>query len=178
MLLWHSQFTRPLFNRSLLLDDYGAHLVVRSIGIYAEWWLWLRNAMRISKARIIFMIWMLLSISGVQQKVFLPDLSDSGYNKWSHLGHMSRYVFSAPRKPHISLTLGGGSCSRIAEMCFFHGLRPVKVNQYPSQLVSWIDHAQLRGLTEKPFALRQDKTLSRRTWCSYYVFLKILMLSR
>ncbi len=41
--------------------------------------------MRTSAAMIIFMIVNELSISGVQEKIFLPDLSESGLSKCAHL---------------------------------------------------------------------------------------------
>ncbi len=71
-------------------------------------------------------------------------------------------MLTAPRKLHTFLMMCGGSCTRMAEMCFFHGLRPVGVNQYPSQLVTWMAQAHLRELTVKSFTLRQDKTKSKR----------------
>ncbi len=44
ILLGFDQFTRPIHNRSVLFDDYGAHLVVRVVSFDVEW-LWLRYAM-------------------------------------------------------------------------------------------------------------------------------------
>ncbi len=37
ILLQLSQFTRPIRNRSFMLDDYGAPLVVRNIHVNMEW---------------------------------------------------------------------------------------------------------------------------------------------
>ncbi len=50
--------------------------------------LWLGYAIRTSTASIVFIILKVLSISGVQQKVYLPDFLDSSVSKCAHLGHM------------------------------------------------------------------------------------------
>ncbi len=60
---------------------------------------------------------------------------------------------------------------------FFHCLRPVGINQHPIQSDHWIAYAHLRGLTMTPIGSRQDKSLSRRTWCSSYVLPKTPMSS-
>ncbi len=135
--------------------------------------LWLGYTIGTSADKMVFMILKARSICGVQRRDFLPDLSERGLSKWARLGHMSQYVLMAPRKRRISLREHGGSCSRMAEMRFFHGLRPMGVNQYPSQLVSWKAHSHLRGLIVNPFALRQDNTLSIVTRCPYQVLEKI-----
>ncbi len=115
---------------------------------------WLEYAMNISAARIVFIVLKALSMSGVQLKVSLPNLSNNGANRCAHLGHISQYVLTAPRKLHICMMLHGGSCSQMAEMPSFQGLSPVGVNKYPSQSISWIPQAHLRWLVVKPNASR------------------------
>ncbi len=39
-------------------------------------------------------------------------------------------------------------------MHFFYDLRPVGINQYPSQLVPWITHSHLRGLKANQVGIR------------------------
>ncbi len=87
------------------------------------------------------------------------------------------HIDSAKETTHF-LDVARCSCSRMAEMHIFYGLRPVGVNQYPSRLVSWIVHTHLMGLMVKPLASRQDKTSFRRIWCSSQVMPKTPMLSR
>ncbi len=105
---------------------------------------------------------------------FLQDLAARVFSKCACLHHMSQYVLTAPRKLRFFLMLHGSSQSRMAEMLYFHGLRPVGV----FQLVTWKVHSYLRWLTVKLFASRQDKILSSRTWCSSHVVQKTPMSSR
>ncbi len=109
---------------------------------------------------------------------FLPDSLDSDESKCTCLGLIGWYVLTAPRKQGVLLMLHGGSCSRMVEMHFFLGFSLVGIYQYPSHSVSLIAYVHLRGLMAKPFASRQDRTLSSRTWCSFHVFPKTPMLSR
>ncbi len=71
-----------------------------------------------------------LSVSNIQQRGFLPDLSDGGFSKYVHFGHMSWYVLATPRKLCISLIFLV-MFSSITKITFFHELRQVGVNQYP-----------------------------------------------
>lgn len=69
-------------------------------------------------------------------KGFLHDFSDNGFSKYVHLGHMSKYVLKETTQ---ILDEVQWSFSRMAEMCFFKGLKLVGVNQSKS-VVFWTAH--------------------------------------
>ncbi len=64
-----------------LLDDYGTHLEVRSISVNAEWYFVVGVCHKDIHSQYGFHDFKDLSISGVQQMVFLPDSSGSSFIK-------------------------------------------------------------------------------------------------
>ncbi len=162
-----SQFTKPICNRSFLLDECSTHLVVGSIGVNVEWFIVVRVCHKdICSPESFHDFKCIMSFSGVQQKVFLSDFSDNVYSKCACLGHMSQYVLAASWKLHISFMLYDCSCSRKADMHFFQGLRPVGSNQYLSKLVSCKAQSHLRGFNNEVICFEVRKWFVKENICS------------
>ncbi len=107
ILLGAIQFSRATCNKSFLLDDYGSYLVVRSTIIYVDRYVLVGVCHEDIRGKDCFH-----DLKGIDfwcpTKGLLPDFSDSCFSKGGHLGNMSQYVLTAPRKPRISMILHGG----------------------------------------------------------------------
>ncbi len=147
ILLGFSQFTRWIYKWSFLLNDYGSHLVVRSIDREDEWCV---------VVGVFFIILKAVPVVWVQQKVLLPDSSYRGFSRYSCLGYMSWYVLTKPKKPNISLWLCGVSCSKMSEMHFFMAWgQQVPTNIQAHWFVGWPDTFEVVNSEAICFKTRQ-----------------------